>query len=485
MRKWWKQWRISRNELFNKAQRHLMWLYSGLIMIFLATFITIVYIVVSRSVVDTQMTAIQNAAKQQATTLATSLSDQSLTADELRDVRAARRVEGLFFYYIADGNGKLIHREEPYEIEQENLLTVIKNWKPTEQEYRRADVELDFSDVEEAVEQHEESEEHEKEEHEARASIQPDLLIDEDQEDFKLMIIAQPVFKNDTLIGMIYMGKDVTASESVLNKLLMVLFGFGFVFLMIVFPLSYWMSRRAMKPIKVSYERQREFVADASHELRTPLSILQSSLDVVEEENAEQLTPFAKRVLGDMRDELRRMTKLVADLLTLARADSGQPQINPTRYDLTPSVAQVVRNVQTLAQPKNLKVDYQVPDQLELFADRERIEQLLYILMENAVKYTPNDGAIQLAVRVDDDMRIPVVEMRVTDTGVGIPSEDVAHVFERFYRVDKHRAKQVGGSGLGLSIAKWIVEAHDGTISVTSEVGRGTTFTVTLPLFPN
>jgi signal transduction histidine kinase len=412
------------------------------------------------------------------------LQDQTLSDQENGELRSFRRVQGLFFYYIADKNGKLIFREEPYERKQSELLTKISNWKPSTYETRSVSVSLDFSELENNNTTIN-PDLKERNDHDAdnEARIEAPLLTNQtDRSNFHLIISAKPIYSKNKLIGMLYMGKDITSSFDLFYKLLKALVLLGIVFIGIVFPLSYIMSRRAMKPIRESYTRQREFVADASHELRTPLSILHSSLDVVEEEEKDKLTPFSKRIVGDMRDELRRMTKLVTDLLTLARADSGQPLLTLSKYDLIPSLQKVIRNAQTLAQAKQIQIQLDSPPSLKMSGDVERIEQLMYILLENAVKYTPNEGHIAIAVQEDIYARPAAVEIKVTDSGIGIPATDLPHVFDRFYRVDKHRAKQLGGTGLGLSIAKWIVQAHAGSIRVESEGAVGTTFIVSIPI---
>jgi signal transduction histidine kinase len=166
----------------------------------------------------------------------------------------------------------------------------------------------------------------------------------------------------------------------------------------------------------------------------------------------------------------------------LARSDSGAPDLKMESFDFRPSVEQMVRSLQPLAQSKGIVLHLQAPAQVEIFGDQERFKQLLYILLDNALKYTPGGGEVNLALSVEEKENQRFLHITVQDTGVGIPVEEQDRVFDRFYRVDKHRSRQMGGTGLGLAIAKWIVEAHHGSIKVSSRQGEGSTFTVKIPI---
>lgn len=461
-----------------------MWQYSSVIMVFLLVFIVILYSTVSKSVSGKLTAQMKTAATSQAALLKEALRDQKLSESELRDVRVERRVNNLFFYYVADKSGKLLFREDPYQQKQTKILAAIQGWKPDDRELKTISVKLNFS--EESNENHvftpDDDDDNDEHEHDEGSPAPETFQMGNTHSTYTLKVVAQPVYDNGKLLGVVYIGQDITDSNRVLSQLLWVVLVCGGVFLLIVFPLSYILSRRAMRPIKASYERQRTFVADASHELRTPLSILYASLEVIEEEELAKMGPFSQRIVGDMRDELRRMTKMVGDLLELARVDSGQPMIEKGPYDVAAGMHQVVRNVQALAQPKGISISLHTPESLTVHADGGRVEQLMYILLENALKHTPSSSTIHVEVEAEHEMRLPLVTLRVRDDGPGIAAEHVPHLFDRFYRVDAARSKAMGGSGLGLAIAKWIVDAHGGTIRVDSELGVGTTFTVELPL---
>lgn len=271
-------------------------------------------------------------------------------------------------------------------------------------------------------------------------------------------------------------GVDVSA-QLTMGKMLAIIFaGLTVIFSALAAIIGLWMSKKAMVPIATSFQRQREFVADASHELRTPLAILHSSLEVLEAE--EELSPFSEQIVDDMKDETKRMTALVGDLLTLARADSDAIQLEKQTFSLPPVVDAMARSFQRLADKKEISFHVARPDDVVVYADEKRIQQLFYILLDNAMKYTPKKGSVHVQVHVQHDKLI----MDITDSGIGISKQDISRIFDRFYRVDKARSRKLGGSGLGLSIAQWIVDAHHGTITVQSVEQQGTTFHITLPI---
>lgn len=224
-----------------------------------------------------------------------------------------------------------------------------------------------------------------------------------------------------------------------------------------------------------AYRAQQRFVADASHELRTPLTTIQGNLELLE--RAKQVGEAERsEIVTHLRQEAARMGRLVADLLVLARADAGQG-LKMTPVEIDRLLLDVFREARVMASGQ--KVSVTELDQLQVQGDPDRLKQLLLILVDNALKYTPSEGQVQLGLRSEPGAAV----VSVSDTGIGIDAEDLPHVFERFYRADRARAREAGGTGLGLSIAHWIAERHGGSLSVESTPGRGSTFTVRLPLF--
>jgi len=221
--------------------------------------------------------------------------------------------------------------------------------------------------------------------------------------------------------------------------------------------------------LEASVDAQQRFVADASHELRTPLTIIRGNIDYLT--RAGTLDPEA---LTDMASEAERLSRMVDELLTMARADTGhEPDLQPVA--LGPLVADAIRKAQ--AMPHDAQFVGNLPealDQVTVLGNSEWLTRLILILIDNAFKYTPSGTVTVRAGRQGEG-----VVIQVQDTGIGIAREDLLHVFERFYRADRARAR--GGAGLGLAIAQWAANVHGGKISVESELGKGSTFTLWLP----
>ena len=223
-----------------------------------------------------------------------------------------------------------------------------------------------------------------------------------------------------------------------------------------------------------SFEIMRRFVADASHELRTPLSAIRGEADVA---LARDRSPAEyKESLAIIQDEARRLSRLVEDLLNLARADAGKVQIQVRDFYLNDVLEDCCRSVRTRAAAKNLVIECSCGQDVQFRGDEGLLRRLVLNLLDNAIRYTPAGGEIKVALDAEPDRLV----LRVSDTGIGIPAEAAPHVFERFYRVDQARSRQDGGFGLGLAIVKWIAEAHDGTVELDSTPGAGSAFTVFL-----
>jgi heavy metal sensor kinase len=229
--------------------------------------------------------------------------------------------------------------------------------------------------------------------------------------------------------------------------------------------------------LSAAFQEQKRFIADASHELRTPIAVLRGETEVALER--ERAPAEYQESLALIKDEAERLSRIVENLFLLARepVDAHSMMREPLRLDEL--VGDCVRAAQVLAAQKGLqlKIDGRMPA-ITLNGDDELLKRMLLNLLDNAVKYTPPGGEINIALESQNgDAHIVV-----TDTGIGIPAADQPRIFDRFYRVDKARARALGGAGLGLSIALWIVEGHGGSLSVESALGRGSAFTVELPL---
>ena len=291
----------------------------------------------------------------------------------------------------------------------------------------------------------------------------------------RIMMTAQTVFSPPLPVQTVYVGKDVTAMYNGMDKATWALAALGVIALIVAAAIGYVLSGGAMKPVREAYERQRQFAADASHELRTPLAVVLASADLLRSDTSIT-SPFLRQVIEDVRDEVKKMTKLVGDLLTVARTDGKANQIKPMRMDLVAAAQQTVRIMRPFAEKKDIIIEEVLPKHADIYADEQKIRQLILILVDNAVKYTPEHGRISVQIAADKGW----FHLSVADTGIGILPEHQERIFDRFYRVDKARSRRMGGNGLGLAIAREIVQAHDGTISLSSEIGKGTTFLVRL-----
>ncbi len=226
-------------------------------------------------------------------------------------------------------------------------------------------------------------------------------------------------------------------------------------------------------------QMRRDFISDISHELRTPLSFLQGYTEALIEGLA-QTEAERMEYLGSILDEIYRLRRLVLELLDLAQLESGQLSMARDPLSLTGLIRRVYQKLEPLARDGGQHFSLVLPEEeISVLGDKDRLEQVLLNLLSNALRFTPERGKISLLAEVEEDY----VRVKVVDTGVGIPEEDLPYIWERFYKVEKSRARESGGTGLGLSIVKNIVEAHGGTVAVQSEPGAGSTFSFTLPLY--
>ena len=224
-----------------------------------------------------------------------------------------------------------------------------------------------------------------------------------------------------------------------------------------------------------SFEEMRGFVADASHELRTPLAIIRGEADVALSDDREAAE--YRDALVIIQDEAKRVSRIVDDMMALARADAGQRQLRVEEFYLNDLIEECCKAATVLTVAKNVSLSAIPMPDISFRGDQDLLRRMLMNLLDNAIKYTPDGGSVSVAVECAQDM----VRLRVTDTGIGIAAGHLERVFDRFYRVDKSRTRADGGTGLGLAIAKWVAEAHNGSIELSSQPGQGSTFTVLLP----
>lgn len=344
------------------------------------------------------------------------------------------------FFYAYDNDGELRHFSRAPQRIEEDVLRIIRNGQ------------VPFTDV--AV---------------FEQDGDPDKVI---------MMTAAYVRINGQDMGIVYLGKDINALYKGLTKFSYFLGIVSLIALVLAAMAGYYISGCVMAPMQAAYDRQKQFTADASHELRTPLSVVMASADLLSNDPAIQ-SPLLHQVIDDVKDEVKKMSKLVGDLLIIARSDNNVESLNLQEFDLSASMRQVLRNMQPMADKKNIVMVGNIADSIKWTGDEQKISRLITILVDNAVKYTQEYGTVTVTAEVPKGKRL---RFSVSDNGIGLSGEDKEKIFGRFYRVDKARSRQMGGNGLGLAIAKDIVDIHKGYIYVESELGKGTTFTVELPL---
>jgi len=241
---------------------------------------------------------------------------------------------------------------------------------------------------------------------------------------------------------------------------------------------GYFLAGKALRPIEEAMEEQKRFVADASHELRTPLTVLKTTIEVALRDK-KFTTQKAKKILKGNLGDIGGLEKLTNTLLALVRQPDGNG-LQMTAFKVSTAVAKAIKQVKSLALKKkiSLKTELKPRDQI-IEADQAALEGLLVILLDNAVKYTPKAGEVRVITKTNREK----IMIKVKDTGIGISKEDMPHIFDRFFRVDSARTRtKTDGFGLGLALAKRIVVSHHGTIKASSQVNKGTTMTLRLPL---
>lgn len=275
-----------------------------------------------------------------------------------------------------------------------------------------------------------------------------------------------------------FVAVSIVDSEIASLRDLLIIIVSGLIIGMIIIIIAgYYLARRSMIPIQASWEKQQEFVADASHELRTPLAVVKSNAELILRHPTHTVEEESIRVTNIIR-EVRRMTKLVSNLLTLARSDANQLELKLGLVSVNEVIETVAEQFIPLADMEGLTLQVKLGEPLELMADKERLHQLLVILLDNAIKYTPPPGQLLMTGAKQGSNMVITIE----DSGQGIPVEDLPRIFDRFYRSDKARSREKGGTGLGLSIAKWIVEQHGGKIGVENKTEGGAKFSIILPV---
>lgn len=335
----------------------------------------------------------------------------------------------------------------------------------------------------------------------------------------RLRELVTPLMLKNQVVGVLHVARSMNETDRALTLLFYALLGGGVVVLLTAARGGAWLTRAAFRPIdeiaataqsivraedlsrrvpvpdgedelqrltitvnelltrlEGLFSAQRRFIADVSHELRTPLAAMQGNLDVLAR-GAARDPELLSESISDMRREVARLIRMTNDLLLLARSEAGF-ELRREPVELDSLLLEVHRELHPLANGVQLRIGEE--DQVSVIGDRDRIKQALLNLSVNALQHTPPGGRITLGLAARDGY----AELSVADTGEGIAAGDLPHIFDRFFRADHARSHNRGGAGLGLSIVRWIAEAHGGKVRVTSAPGSGSTFTLLLPIDP-
>ena len=280
----------------------------------------------------------------------------------------------------------------------------------------------------------------------------------------------------DDGLAVLQVGRSIKDQDRVLGQLLVGLIILGSLSVMVVGISSWWLAGRSLIPAQRAWDRQQTFIANASHELRTPLTLLRASAEVARRGLNTQDARY--ELLGDILNETDHMNELVDELLLLSRLDAGHLKLDRQPVDVAVLIDDLAREMGRLAVESGVTIEVSHAQGVVVLADATRLRQVLLIVLDNALRHTHEGGAIHLEARNDGR----VVQLRISDTGSGIPTQHLPKIFERFYRGEEDRSQSSHGSGLGLAIARSLVEAMQGRITLTSQPGQGTQVTIQLPM---
>jgi two-component system OmpR family sensor kinase len=333
-----------------------------------------------------------------------------------------------------------------------------------------------------------------------------------------IRVITLPVLRNMDLVNLVQVGTSLDSVQETLKNLKIFLFSAVPLVLIAAALFGRLMARRALKPLsrinqtarevgggvdlskripvpevkdeigqlattfndmmdrlESSFSQIRQFSSDASHELRTPLTVLQGQNELVL--NKDRDVKEYQEVISSNLEEINYMSKVLEDLFVLSRSDENQVQLECKPMNLKEVIDEIFNHAQALADEKNIQITVAFLEPVEINGDPVRLRQMVWNILHNAIKYTQPGGQIKISLEDQEDSAF----LTIQDNGIGIPEEDLPNIFNRFFRVDKARSREEGGSGLGLSICKHIVAAHKGKIEVESKVGVGTKFKIRLP----
>lgn len=275
--------------------------------------------------------------------------------------------------------------------------------------------------------------------------------------------------------GIMQICQNIEHEKRFLGGLLRSLLIMGFLSIAILAAISWFLAKKSLSPIKTSWEQQKRFIADASHELRTPLTVMQANLEIPLEEMST--TSDYYQWIQNAYEETNNMRCIVNALFELTQIDSGQKVLEKKDIDFSELVNKSIESMRPLFKEKCVELSKEIDKKVSILGDEQRLKQLIVILLDNAYKYT-EQGKVAIHLKKEASQ----VLLTISDTGIGMSENDEEYIFDRFYRADKARSRMQGSLGLGLSIAKWIIDEHNGKVEVNSALSKGTTFKISFPL---
>lgn len=448
--------RKRKQSVFAQTRKRLTLFYSTILTLFLAVFVALALLVFYIVITNEQEQALRLLSDREV-----SMAERGIIGSDGAWREQERRTlsENQVFYYLVEADGDLMIDHNNNENLEDLYVDVIKNWKTDEVEIRKRPILIPQDDP---------------------------FYKDYRNLEMEVLVLARPVMHEEERIAMLYMAIDNTFYSSIIKWIVFIFVSFALGFAVVGVLLSRWMSKRALEPIEVAYNLQKEFVSNASHELRTPLSVILSAVEALGME-ADKDNPLVMKMLGTLKHEIKRMSGLITELLALARSDSDHApaELKKELFDIRPVAEQMIESFNKIGSEKQLGLKLVAPEKVMVYGNRDKLAQLMYILTDNAIKYTPSGGIVEIVLEKNSRKKLEEFVLSVTDTGIGILPEDHTKIFDRFYRADKARSRKEGGFGLGLFIAKTIAAAHGGHIMVKSEGGKGSVFCAKIPFVPD
>jgi signal transduction histidine kinase len=287
-------------------------------------------------------------------------------------------------------------------------------------------------------------------------------------------VVSMPMYESGELVGVMQYARSLRRVQETVNELVLVLLPLGLGALGLAAVGGLYMARRAVRPVREAFDRQRAFIADASHELKTPLTLIRVDTEVLQ---GNLQDPDDRELADEVLAETDRMGKILSDLLTMARLDAGALDVARKPFDLTNLIEEETERFRVRATREAVRLEVRAPDELLATGDPARTGQILAALLDNALRFTPSGGSVEVRASRQDG----TVEATVTDTGPGIPPEHLARIFDRFYRAESARTREGGGTGIGLAIARGLARAQDGDLEAANAKDGGAVFRLKLP----